>query len=128
MAQPIHIDPRVQDGFRPVQSTRPIETPNLDMPRAADDEIVLDTTQARQASPRRMNLRVLLWSMLAAAIIGFVMVSMFWKATPAGMDAQNPTAAKSVQKPLDQAAPATPGPTGAPANTPAAPAAPNTAQ
>ena len=125
MAQPIRIDPRVKDGFRPVPSTRPIETPNLDMPRAADDEIVLDTMQARQASPRRMNLRVLLWSMLAAALIGFVMVSMFWKATPPAMDAQTPAAATSVQKPVDQTAPIVPAPADVPANTPQAP---NTAQ
>jgi hypothetical protein len=120
VAQPNRIDPRVQDGFRPIPSTRPIETPTLETQRRNDDEIVLDTTEARQASPRRMNLRVLFWSMLAAAIIGFVMVSMFWKATPPAMDAQNPAAATSVQSPANQAVPAIP--------APAAPPAPNTAQ
>ena len=54
---------------------------------------VLDPTEARQASPRRMNLRVLIGSMVGIVVIGAVLLFMFFKATPPGMDAR-PTGAE----------------------------------
>ncbi len=45
---------------------------------------VLDPTEARQASPRKMNFRVLLVSMALAVVVGVVLVANFWK--PTGMD------------------------------------------
>jgi hypothetical protein len=44
---------------------------------------VLDPTEARQASPRKMNFRVLLVSMALAVVVGVVLVANFWK--PTGM-------------------------------------------
>ena len=39
---------------------------------------VLDPTEARQASPRKMNFRVLLVSMALAVVVGVVLVADFW--------------------------------------------------
>ena len=47
---------------------------------------VLDPTEARQASPRKMNFRVLLVSMALAVVVGVVLVANFWNQTPTGMD------------------------------------------
>ena len=47
---------------------------------------VLDPTEARQASPRKMNFRVLLASMALAVVVGVVLVANFWNETPTGMD------------------------------------------
>ena len=73
---------------------------------------VLDPTEARQGSPRRMNLRVLIGSMVAAIVIGAVLVGAFWKSTPAGMDAK-PT---GKEQPASAAPVSVPTP--APASTP----------
>jgi hypothetical protein len=71
-------------------------------------DTVLDPTEARQGSPSRINLRVLIGSMAALIIIGAVLVGAFWKATPAGMDAK-PTGAEK---------PASTSPASAPVTTP----------
>lgn len=47
---------------------------------------VLDPTEARQASPQRMNFRVLSGSLLLAAIVGAALVTAFWYVTPPAMD------------------------------------------
>ncbi len=47
---------------------------------------VLEPTEARQASPRKMNFRVLLASMGLAVVVGVVLVANFWNKTPTGMD------------------------------------------
>jgi hypothetical protein len=47
---------------------------------------VLDPTEARQASPRKMNFRVLLASMALAVVVGIVLVANFWNKTSPGMD------------------------------------------
>lgn len=60
---------------------------------------IADPTDARQGSSRRMNLRVLIGSMLGAILIGAVLVGAFWRATPPGMDGRpvvNETPAKTV--------------------------------
>ena len=56
-------------------------------PRARRDSI--DPTEARQASPRKMNLRVLIGSMVLAIVIGVVLIGGFWHETPARVDASS---------------------------------------
>ncbi len=51
-----------------------------------DDAVVLDPTESRQGSPRKMNLRVLIFSLAIAAAAGIVLVSAFWRSTPTTMD------------------------------------------
>lgn len=46
----------------------------------------LEPTEVRQASPRKMNFRVLLASMTLAVVVGVVLVASFWNSTPTGMD------------------------------------------
>lgn len=53
-------------------------------PRARRDTV--DPTDARQASPRKTNFRVLLASMALALVVGVVLVAAFWRTTPTGMD------------------------------------------
>lgn len=53
-------------------------------PRSRRDS--LDPTEARQASPRKTNFRVLLASMALAVAVGVVLVAGFWHTTPTGMD------------------------------------------
>lgn len=53
-------------------------------PRSRRDSI--DPTEARQASPRKTNFRVLLASMALAVAVGVVLVAGFWHTTPEGMD------------------------------------------
>jgi len=50
---------------------------------------VLGPTEARQASPQRMNLRVLIGSLLLATVVGGALVAAFWYATPPAMDASS---------------------------------------
>ncbi len=47
---------------------------------------VLQPTDARQASPRKANFRVLIVSMALAAVVGFALVAGYWKTTPTAMD------------------------------------------
>ena len=47
---------------------------------------VLDPTEARQASPRKTNFRVLLVSMTIAVVVGIVLVANFWNKTTTPMD------------------------------------------
>jgi hypothetical protein len=49
----------------------------------------LDPTEARQASPRKMNFRVLLASMALAVGVGVVLVAGFWHETPPAVDASS---------------------------------------
>jgi hypothetical protein len=44
----------------------------------ASDEKILTTSEARQASPRKLNLRVLLTSMLLAIIVAAVLYTVFF--------------------------------------------------
>ncbi|MEQ1653270.1 MAG: hypothetical protein ABL897_12335 [Hyphomicrobium sp.] len=67
-----------------------MKNPNIQ----ADPRIVLDTTEARQATPKRTNLRVLVGSLTGIAILGAVLLFVFFRATPAGMDA-TPTGAEA---------------------------------
>lgn len=67
----------------------------------------LDPTEALQACPRKMNLRVLLASLGLAAVIGAILLVRFWQTTPSRMDASsgsNPS--QNEQPPADK--PATP--------------------
>ncbi len=50
---------------------------------------VLGPTEARQASPQRMNLRVLIGSLLLATVVGGALLAAFWYATPPAMDASS---------------------------------------
>jgi hypothetical protein len=92
-----------------------VKNPNVVTP----SRTVLEPTDARQASPRRMNLRVLIGSMLGLAVIGSVLLFIFFKATPAGMDSR-PTGAETPPS----TAPAAPSPATAP--QPNAPVVPRT--
>ncbi|MBY0561175.1 hypothetical protein [Hyphomicrobium sp.] len=53
-------------------------------PRSRRDSI--DPTEARQASPRRTNFRVLLGSMALAVVVGVALVAGFWQTTRDRMD------------------------------------------
>ena len=46
----------------------------------------LDKTEARQGNSKKTNFRVLLTSLLLAAVAGIILVSAFWRATPPAMD------------------------------------------
>ncbi len=89
---------------------------------------VLEPTDARQASSKKMNFRVLLASLTLAAVVGVVLVAGFWHTTPTSMDyssggklgEQGPTPQPPVQ-------PATPTPSvQLPQATPAVPTPPPT--
>ncbi len=56
-------------------------------PRSRRD--TLEPTEARQASPRKMNLRVLIGSMALAVVVGVILVTGFWRATPPRQDASS---------------------------------------
>lgn len=91
-----------------------MKNPNIQ----ADPRIVLDTTDARQASPKRSNLRVLVGSLTGIAILGAVLLFVFFRATPAGMDA-TPTGAEAPASSAPSASTATPpAPPVAPVQTP----------
>ena len=45
-----------------------------------------EATESRQATPRKMNFRVLLVSMTIAVVAGIILVAAFWRATPTAMD------------------------------------------
>lgn len=47
---------------------------------------IIEPTDARQASPRKTNFRVLLASMALAVAAGVVLVASFWQTTPTSMD------------------------------------------
>lgn len=74
-------------------------------PRARRSTI--DPTEARQASPRKMNFRVLLASMALAVAVGVVLVASFWQTTPTGMDYSS-GGKLGQQSPTPQSPPATP--------------------
>lgn len=98
-------------------------------PRARRDTI--EPTEARQASPRKMNFRVLLASMILAVAVGVVLVAGFWHETPPRVDASsggNPS--QNTQQapqpaptpPLAPAVrPASPSPTTPPSQNPSTP-------
>lgn len=46
----------------------------------------LDTTEATQANRKMTSFRVLMTSMILAAVVGIVLVAAFWKSTPPAMD------------------------------------------
>ncbi|MEQ1719051.1 MAG: hypothetical protein ABL907_24205 [Hyphomicrobium sp.] len=83
-------------------------------------QTVLTTTESRQASPRRMNLRVLVMSLAILAVLGVALTAAFWGSAPQG-EAVTPQVTSS---PSTTTAPAT-APTTAPSPDPApAPARP----
>ncbi len=87
---------------------------------------VLEPTDARQASPRKMNLRVLFASLTLAAVAGIVLVAGFWNTTPTSMDYSS-GGKLSEQGPTPAAQPSTPTPSvPLPQATPAAPTPPPT--
>ncbi|CCB67370.1 MULTISPECIES: hypothetical protein [unclassified Hyphomicrobium] len=91
--------------------------PQLD-PRARRSSI--EPTDARQASPRKTNFRVLLASMALAVAVGVVLVVGFWRATPPRVDASsggNPS--QNTQQAAPPSATAQPGAGGAPETAPA---------
>ena len=93
----------------------------------AHPETVLSTTEARQASPRRMNLRVLIGSLVLMGVLGFALTIAFWGSAP---EAPVPTATAPAPEP--GSAPVT-APVQAPAQIPAqspaaAPATPTPTQ
>jgi hypothetical protein len=92
-------------------------------PRARRD--TLPPTDARQASPRKMNFRVLLASMALAVAAGIVLLVGFWRATPPRVDASsggNPS--QNTQQAAPPSATAQPGAGGAPEATPSPTAPP----
>jgi hypothetical protein len=56
-------------------------------PRASRETI--EPTDARQASPKKSNFRVLIGSMVLAIVVGVVLVVGFWFKTPASVDASS---------------------------------------
>jgi hypothetical protein len=46
--------------------------------QASDDPKILTTSEARQASPRKLNLRVLMTSMVLALIVAAVLYTIFF--------------------------------------------------
>lgn len=68
---------------------------------------VLDTTDARQGDRKGMNLRVLFGSLVLAFIVGLVLVSAFWTATPPSMDATAPASPPAATAPVEPVKPAT---------------------
>jgi hypothetical protein len=50
---------------------------------------IKDPTDARQASPRKSNFRVLLVSMVLAIVVGIVLVTAFIRSTPPKVDASS---------------------------------------
>jgi flagellar basal body-associated protein FliL len=87
-------------------------------PRASRETI--QPTEARQASPKKANFRVLLVSMALAIVAGVVLVVGFWLKTPARVDASsggNP--AQNTQQAAEPSSAANPQ---APASTPTPPA------
>lgn len=82
-----------------------------------DRTTVVSPTDAKQGNRKRMNLRVLLGSLVGITLLGALLLTVFFKATPPGMDA-TPTGAEAPAS----TAPAEPPPaTPAPEATPAAP-------
>jgi hypothetical protein len=82
----------------------------------------LEPTDARQASPRKTNFRVLLASMTLAVVVGVVLVAGFWHATPPAVDASsggNPS--QNTQQPAQPSGTAQPSAGGAPESSPAKP-------
>ncbi|SFV36876.1 hypothetical protein [Hyphomicrobium facile] len=88
-------------------------------PRSRRDSI--DPTEARQASPRKTNFRVLLASMALAVVVGAVLVAGFWQTTPQGMDTSS-GGKLSEPSATSQTAPA--GPSAAPSSEPSGAASP----
>ncbi len=87
-------------------------------PRASRETI--EPTEARQASPRKSNFRVLLGSMFLAIVVGVILVVGFWFRTPAAVDASsggNPN--QNTQQAAEPASSATPDKTAGPAPAPA---------
>lgn len=73
MAQPLRLpDANLNPGHEPPSVVR-------------DADRGIDPTDVRQASPRRMNLRVLVTSLVALAILGAVMLIVFSRSTPPGL-------------------------------------------
>lgn len=86
-------------------------------PRARRDTV--PPTDARQASPRKGNFRVLLASMALAVVVGVVLVAGFWRATPPRVDASsggNPS--QNTEQAAPPSATAQPGAGGAPETAP----------
>ncbi len=54
--------------------------------RDRDGTEVLTPTESRQASPRTMNLRVLVYSMAVLAVVGAALLAAFWFETPSQLD------------------------------------------
>ena len=75
---------------------------------------VLTPTESRQASPRRMNFHVLVWSMLLAVIAGAVLYYAVYSRpeSPIGMPKEVPASSA----PAPESAPAAPESTPAPAH------------
>lgn len=80
----------------------------------------IEPTDVRQASPRKMNFRVLLASMALAVAVGVVLIAGFWRATPPRVDASsggNPS--QNTEQAAPPSAAAQPGAGGAPETAPA---------
>lgn len=60
--------------------------------------IVVSPTEAKQGNRKRMNLRVLIGSMIGITLLGAILLFAFFKATPPGMDA-SPTNAETQSAP-----------------------------
>lgn len=54
--------------------------------RDRDGTEVLTPTESRQASPRTMNLRVLVYSLTVLIAIGAALLTAFWLATPSQLN------------------------------------------
>ena len=108
MTQPHRVQPNLYNTPRPENGRRDAGGAG----RAAydDDQTVLDPTEARQGSPRRMNFRVLAVSMALALVLGFLFMSAFWRATPSIMDAQTRPTAAAPSKPATPVVPTTTAP------------------
>ena len=96
-----------------------------------DRTTVVSPTDAKQGNKKRMNLRVLFGSLIGITILGAILLTVFFKATPPGMDA-TPTGAEAPATTAPaEPAPAAPAPEATPdAATPPAstpPATPPTA-
>lgn len=127
-------DPHRRPGAKPAANHTPGARAGSAHYGAHREGEVFSTTEARQASPKTMNMRVLVASMLILAVLGFALTAAFWGSAPEdGGTVTGPAATVQPQQAPEasSAAPAAPAPdaapqqqdgTGAPAGAPQQPA------
>ena len=82
--------------------------------RDSDGTEVLTPTESRQASPRTLNFKVLVYSLAALAAIGIVLLTAFSMSTSENMDASSGPQPTPITTPAPAAQPTAPAPTQTP--------------